>query len=93
MRCQCSDVLGSQVVIDILEQIEGAPNELFDTPMIKFVDYLWYRHYRKALYFNMIYIFYPLILSIITITANDQLSENRAFGLTLCILLFMIEIY
>lgn len=93
MRCRCTDILGSQITIDILEQIEGAPSEIFDTPMTKFVDYLWYRHYHKALYFNLIYIFYPLILSIITITANEKLMENRIFGLILAILLFLIELY
>ena len=41
MRCRCTDVLGSEITIDNLEQIEGAPSEIFDTPMTKFVDYLW----------------------------------------------------
>ena len=61
--------------------------------MMKFVDYLWYRHYRKALYFNLIYIIYPLILSLITVMSSEELSENRAFGLTLAVFLVMIEIY
>lgn len=93
MRCQVSDVLGSQITIDLLEQIEGAPSEIYDTPMMKFVDYLWERNYRKALAFNLIYIVYPLILSLITITAQERLNENRVFGLILTIFLFLIEVY
>lgn len=85
--------MGSQITIDILEQIEGAPSEIFDTPMTKFVDFMWYRHFHKAFYFNLIYIVYPLVLSIITITANKKLMENRIFGLILAALLFIIELY
>ena len=47
----------------------------------------------KALFFNLIYVFYPLILSIITITAQEDLSENRPFGLVLTIFLMIIEAY
>ena len=61
--------------------------------MMKFVDYLWERNYRKALAFNLIYIVYPLILSLITITAQERLNENRVFGLILTIFLFLIEVY
>lgn len=81
------------MTIDLLEIIEGAPSELYDQPIMKFIDYLWERHYNKALAFNLIYIFYPLILSTITITADKELSENRVFGIILTILLYSIEIY
>lgn len=93
MRCQISDILGAQMTIDLLEQIEGAPSELYDQPIMKFIDYLWERHYNKALFFNLIYIFYPLILSTITMTANKELYENRVFGIILTIFLYTIEIY
>ena len=93
MRCQVNDVLGAQITIDLLEQIEGAPSELYDQPIMKFVDYLWVRHYTKALIFNMIYVCYPLLLSSITITADKELSENRVFGIILTIFLYTIEVY
>ena len=93
MRCQVSDILGAEITIELLEQIEGAPSELYDQPIMKIVDYLWVRHYNKALIFNLIYIFYPLILSTITITASSELSENRVFGIILTIFLYSIEVY
>ena len=76
MRCQVSDNLGSQLTIDLLEQLEGASSEIYDTPIMKIVDYLWSRNYYKALIFNLIYIVYPLVLSTITITAAEELTEN-----------------
>ena len=76
-----------------MEEIEGAEAEICDTNIMKIVDYLWERNYHKARKFNMIYILYPLILSIITLSAQEDLSENRAFGLIFTVFLFLIEIY
>lgn len=93
MRCQVSDILGSENCIEMLEAIEDTESEVYDSQLMKFIDYLWARHYNKALAFNLIYIIYPLILTIITITVEKDLTENKIFGLILAISLLLIEFY
>lgn len=79
--------------MDILECFESAPPDFYETPVIKYLDYLWERHGRKAIAFNCIYIAYPLILSLLTITSQQNLTENRIFGLIMTVMLIIIEMY
>lgn len=93
MRCRVSDVLGAEMTMEILECMESAPAEFYETPVVRYLDFLWERHGRKAVAFNCIYIAYPLILSLLTITSQNDLYENRIFGLIMTILLILIEMY
>ena len=60
---------------------------------MKYVDYLWERNKHKAIAFNCIYIIYPLILAMLTITVEDELIENRVIGLIITGFLSVIEAY
>lgn len=41
LRCQVSDVLGSQNCIDLLESIENTDSEVYDTLLMKIIDFHW----------------------------------------------------
>ena len=69
MRCRVSEILGAEMTMEIMECIESAPPDFYETPVVKYLDYLWERHGHKAIAFNCIYIAYPIILSILTITS------------------------
>lgn len=93
MRCQVSDILGSEITMKILDLIEQAHPDIYDTHIMKYIDYLWERNKHKAIAFNCIYIVYPLILALLTITATEELTENRIPVLIITGILILIEAY
>ena len=92
LRVQISEILGSQENIDLLEKIEGAPSEIYDTACMKIIDFLWEKNYWRVVLFNSIYIIYPIILALITVTTTADLFENRIAGCIIAAALMAIEI-
>ena len=53
---------------------------------------MWQQHGWKVIMFNMIYLMYPIMLSLIVIVPNDDIYHYRHAGITVASILFIIEI-
>ena len=93
MRTPISDTLGSADNIELMQAIIDAPINFFDSNLINIIDYMWDKHWWKVIGFNMIYILYPIFLSIILVLPKKDIFEHRILGLTIPIILLIIEVH
>lgn len=91
MRTPISDTLGSADNIELMQAIIDAPINFFDSNLVNIVDYMWDKHWWQVIAFNMIYILYPILLSIILVLPSSNIFEYRIIGLTTPIILLVIE--
>lgn len=91
MRIPVNDVLGSQDNIDLLMQIKDMPQDFYDSHIVKLIDFMWEQHGWKVICFNLIYILYPISLTLI-LSIPEDVFYNRFIGLFIAILLLLIEI-
>lgn len=93
MRVPISDVLGSRDNIELLNVIKDAPSEFYDSYLVRIVDFMWQGHGWKVICFNIMYLMYPITLSIILLTSEEDIFAHKIAGMCIPIILSFIEIH
>ena len=77
-----------------MEAIEASvSNDIFSTPIIQYIDYLWHNYNIYIMAYNSIYVIYPLIISsALSLTTND-LHENKELALVFTAFPVVIECF
>lgn len=93
MRSQIDGTLGSQFTVDLLSAIEAAPNDIFETPLMKVIDFYWQQWQRYAIALNSMYVCFPIIITILITTSAENMFENRGFALFFGSILLLMEAF
>ena len=68
-------------------------NDIFDTPIIQYIDYLWLNYSSIIMAYNSIYVVFPFaILGALALTEED-LHDNAVLALIFCAFPLSIEIF
>lgn len=92
MRVPICEALGSLDNIDLLSAIREAPADFYDSQIVKIIDYMWQSHGWKVIMFNIIYLMYPIMLSLIVVLPKEDIYTHKSSGITVSVILFFIEI-
>ena len=93
MRFQVNKRLGLEQNVNLLYTIIDAPNEVFETPIIHFIEYLWLSNRKLIILLNSVYIVYPLSLCAILAFTQDSLHDNWQLGLATVLIPASLELF
>ena len=77
----------------MLNLIKEADEPFYDSDVVNVIDFMWNKHKYKVISFNIIYIIYPILLSILIALPDENVFEHWIIGLTTGIILLMIELF
>ena len=93
MRFQVPEKLGAPDVIDLLKALRDAPNEVFDTQIIQYIEYLWQNYSYQIYILNALYVVYPMCLITSFALAREDMHENWVAGLAITSVPTLIELF
>lgn len=81
---------------DILKTLDRTSDtvkkELYDTEIIRLVDFIWVKYYYWLLAYNAIYVFYPIIIIILLAFTEKSLHDNSRIAIYFTIIPAIFEI-
>jgi len=87
-----NEKLGSQMIIDIIKVIKYGNIQIFDTDCTLIIDYFWDKHYLTIWVMNIIYLIYPIVLTVMVTNIYGELNQHAPLALIITIPMIIFRI-